>query len=85
MSEVPESISVQAWVKRGGMLYNTECLEYDDPMHPYNQIVAQGQRPEDYVVKNPVHEEFKDKTRHELIDEVLYLRKQVKAYAAAGF
>lgn len=85
MSNMSDSISIQAWVKRGGMLYNTGCLEYDDPMHPYNQIIAQGHRPEDYGVYNPVHEEFKGKTRHELIDEVLYLRKQVEAYAAAGF
>ena len=80
-----DEVSIQAWVKRGSMLFNTECLEYDDPMHPYNQIVAQGKRPEDYGIRNPVHEEFKRKTRYELIDEILDMRKQLRAYVAAGF
>lgn len=82
---VKDTVEVQHWVRRGGMLYNTDCLEYDDPLHPYNQIISQGLRPEDYGVYNPLHKEFDARCRQDLIDEILYLRKAVRGYEAAGF
>lgn len=80
-----DTIEVQKWVKRGSMLYNTECLDYDDPMHPYNQVKSQGLVPEDFGLYNPLNAEFDKKSRYDLIDEILYLRKEVNAMAAAGF
>lgn len=82
---ITDSIEIQAWVRRGGMMYNTECLGYDDPMHPYNQIVNQGHCPEDYGVYNPLHKEFGGRTRQSLIDEILGMRREILAYQAAGF
>lgn len=73
------------WVKRGSMLYNVECLDYDDPMHPYNQVKNKGLVPEDYGLYNPINAEFDKKSRYELIDEILYLRKEVEAMHRAGF
>ena len=32
-----KTVEVVTFVKRGEMLVNTDCLDYDDPMHVYNQ------------------------------------------------
>ena len=81
-----DEIEIQQWWKPGGgMMYNTECLDPDHHMHPYNQALAQGVRPEDFGIQNPYAAEFNDKSREELIEEVIDLRKQVLAYAKAGF
>lgn len=80
-----DTVEIKMWVRRGGMLYNTECLDYDDPMHPYNQVKNTGLVPEDYGLYNPITAEFDKKSRYELIDEILYMRKEVNNMAAAGF
>lgn len=63
------------------MLINAEYLDEDDPDLIYNQITAQGFRPEDYGYKHPRAGEFDGKTRNELINEIIELRKEVIAYA----
>lgn len=80
-----DTIEISMWVKRGNMLYNVEGLDYDDPMHPYNQVKNKGLVPEDYGLYNPINAEFDKKSRYELIDEILYLRKEVEAMHRAGF
>jgi hypothetical protein len=72
-----EMVEVKYWVKRGGMLVNTTALDIDDPDHVYNQILSQGKRPEDYGYRHPLNEEFGDKTRDELIAEIVELRKEM--------
>jgi len=81
----PETIEIQKWARHGGMLINTECLEIEHPMHPYNQIRRMGLNPKDYGVKNPLEEEFKNKTRDELIQEIIELRREIMGYVRAGF
>lgn len=78
-------ISIVKWVKHGGMLVNTECLEPDHPSHPYNQALAQGVVPEDFGLQHPLYGEFESRTRSQLIDEIISLRKEVMGYVRAGF
>lgn len=81
-----EEITIQTWWKPGGgILYNTEYLDHDHPIHPYNQALAQGVRPEDFGTQHPLAAEFESKTRDGLIEEIASLRKEVAAYARAGF
>lgn len=46
----PGEVHVREWVKRGAMQVRCDCLEEDDPAHPYNQIIAQGEVPETFGV-----------------------------------
>ena len=79
--DTPKEVSYKVWHSEGGMLVNTSALEHDHPMHPYNQIKAQGLKPEDYGMAHPLveidGEEFGDKSRGELIAEILTLRKEL--------
>lgn len=74
-----DHISYKPWIKRGNMLINAESLDIDDPDHIYNQIKSQGGIPEDYGFHHPLAEEFKGKTRGELIQEIVRLRKDLEA------
>jgi hypothetical protein len=49
-----DSFEMSVWVTRGSMMYNRECLDWDDPDHPYNYIKSNGARPEDYGYYLPV-------------------------------
>ena len=80
-----DTVTIKKWVKRGIMLCNTECLDPDDPDHPYNQVLAQGKKPEDYGIKHPHAVRFDNMSRAELIDLILGLEREVNAYARAGF
>ena len=81
-----DEVEVQVWWKPGGgMMINTYGLEASHEMHPYNQILRQGKRPEDYGVRHPHEEEFETKSRTELIEEIIYLRKELEGAARAGF
>lgn len=83
------SLSYSPWVKRGSMLYNRECLEHDDPNHLYNYLKTHGIRPEDYGIQHPLNElmdrEFRDKSRGELISEIMHLRKEMTSVLQSGF
>lgn len=79
----PEEIEVSTWVKRGTMMVNRAALDWNDPDHIYNHIVSLGYRPEDYGIKHPMTEEFEDKSRDELIDEIVKLRQEIEGYAGA--
>ena len=77
---MPErSVEVQVWVTQGSMMVNTSALDPDHEMHPYNQIVRQGERPEDFGVHHPYTEMFKGKARAELCAEIVTLRKELDA------
>ena len=78
-------IEIRKWVHRGGMFINTEGLEFDDPDHPYQQAKSQGVNPEDFGIINPRDAEFNSWTRARLIDEVIYLRREIEAFVRAGF
>jgi hypothetical protein len=80
MTDTPETIPLRKFVNRGPMLVNTEALDIDDDDHPYNQIKSMGLRPEDYGVQHPLTEEFATKSREELIDEIIDLRRTVLAH-----
>lgn len=74
-----EEITVRPWVKRGSMMVNAEALSPSDPDHTYNQILAQGKRPEDYGIFHPYEVEFKGRSRNELIEEIVALREEVES------
>jgi hypothetical protein len=78
ISEVDE-VTIRQWIQKGGMLVNAEVLDIDDPDHIYNQIIAQGGIPEDFGYENPYAELFKDKSRGELINELVSLRKDLES------
>lgn len=74
-----DSVTVKPWIsKGGGMMVNAEALDIDDPDHVYNQILSQGKRPEDYGFKHPYAELYEDKSRGELINEIITLRKDLE-------
>ena len=83
MVEEKEAV-VRVWVNRG-LMVNAYALDWDDPDHPYNQIVSQGLRPEDYGISHPLTEEFVAKTRDDLIREILELRKEIIGRASSPF
>lgn len=78
--EKPEEVEIQVWVHRGMMMVNAYALDFDDDMHPYNQIVNKGLDPEDYGLKHPLTAEFEDKSRSQLIHEIIKLRKEIEGF-----
>lgn len=85
MKKDTDGVEIKVWVKRGTMLVNTSALEITDPDHIYNQIKAQGKNPEDYDIKHPHEEEFEEKSRRDLISEILDLRREITGRALHGF
>ncbi len=75
-----DTVEIKAWAKVGNMLVNTEFLDHDHPLHPYNQIKDQGLCPEDFGLEHPVYGEFEDKSRSDLINEIVSLRKTLESY-----
>jgi len=78
-----DEVEIKVWSRRGGMLVNTYALDITDAEHPYNQVVAQGKRPEDYGIQHPYEEEFGDKSRTQLIEEIISLRREIEAWVRA--
>lgn len=77
------------WVRSGGMMYNRDCLGYDNPEQTYNHLKAHGITPEQYGILHPLEEiiknEFADKSRGELVAEIFHLRKEVESMMRSGF
>lgn len=80
-----QTVEIQRWVKRGGMLLNCEALEISDPDHIYNQIVRQGGIPELFGFEHPDARRFDGMTRHDLIARILELEAENLAMQRAGF
>lgn len=81
MSE--DEVSIQVWVRDGTMLVNAYALNPDHEMHPYNQILSMGKRPEDYGMQHPYYERFKDSSREDLMRRIVDLEREITAYAKA--
>jgi hypothetical protein len=73
-------IEIKKWVTRGSMVINTEALNHDDPMHPYNQALAQGVDPADFGIEHPLNHRFKGKSRGDLINEIIELEKELSSF-----
>lgn len=73
-------IQIKEWVVRGPMMVRASALEPDDPGHPYQQALSQGVCPEDYGIVHPYAEEFAEKSRGELITEIVSLRKELEHF-----
>lgn len=82
MSENTE-IEIRPWIKKGVMLVNAYALDISDPDHVYNQILAMDKRPEDYGIKHPYAEEFENRSREELIEEIIKLRDELTGWVKA--
>ena len=79
-----DSIEIKQWyAPGGGMMYNTYGLEPDHFMHPYNQALSQGVRPEDFGIEHPLSERFKEYSRTQLIEKITQLEKEVEGWAKA--
>lgn len=75
-----DEIEIRPWIsKGGGMMVNAEALDITDPDHVYNQILAQGKKPEDYGFNHPYAELYENKSRGELIHEIVSMRKEIEA------
>lgn len=89
MTKKLQEVEIREWInKGGGIMVNAYALSPDDPDYVYNQILAQGQRPEDFGINHPYTEQFKEKTREELMSEIVELRKEIVALhraSAAGW
>ena len=73
-----EEVHIQQWVRSGEMLYNTAGLDISHELHPYNQALAQGVIPEEFGIEHPYTEEYGNKSRGELISEIVDLKKQLE-------
>lgn len=78
--EATGEIEIQVWIKEGMMLVNCYALNPNHPMSPYNQVLAMGKRPEDYGIKHPYAAEFEDKSREELIEQIVQLRIDLEGW-----
>lgn len=78
ISRKQAAVSIQKWVTNSGLTVSTYTLDHDDPMHPYNQLLAQKVVPEHHGVSHPLEEEFKEISRGKLINEIMRLRKEIK-------
>ncbi len=78
-----KEISIQCWVGKGVMT-NAYALDADHEMHPYNQALRQGVKPEDYGIRNPYEDMFASYDRSMLIAEILQLRKEITSIYAYG-
>lgn len=74
-----KTVEVVEFVKRGEMLVNTDCLDYDDPMHVYNQLARKGLTSEDYGCIHPLDYRFASKTRGELYQIIINLEKELES------
>ena len=74
-----KEIEIKMWIGGGGIATNAYALDWDHPMHPYNQAIDQGVEPEAYGIKSPLHEEFEDWSRSKLMREIMELRKDLIA------
>lgn len=83
--ETPQEIEIVVWHRTGGgSMINTNALDHDHPMFPYNQVKAMGLVPEHYGLKHPLKEEYEDKSREYLIDEIMYLKDQINSMIQAN-
>ena len=74
----PRIISWDCWVRRGIMKVHRDSLDPSDPDHTYNYLKVNGVIPEEYGIVHPQEEMFKDKSRQDLMDEILNLRQHVE-------
>lgn len=85
MSNKEEVVEIREWIGKGaGIMVSAYALDPNDPDHVYNQIVAQGKNPEDFGIFHPYTEEYKDKSRSDLIFEILELKKEIKSMYRSG-
>lgn len=80
-----DHVNVRMWTKRGDMLVRTSALSHGDPDHPYNQITAQGLKPEDYGVEHPLEQRFKGQTRGQLMARIVELEAEIDACMHWGY
>lgn len=79
-----KEITIKEWSSNGGdIMINVYALNHTHPDHPYNQVKSQGARPEDYGIFHPLREEFKNKSRDELIEEIVNLRAELISFHSA--
>lgn len=68
------------YIKQGDLMVLREGLSATDPNYIYNYLknsevfIKNNITPEMFGIKNPLEIEFKDKSRDELINEILNLR-----------
>ena len=74
---VTQSIQIQKWMRASCGWILCEALDWDHPMHPYKQALAQGVDPTAFGIANPLEEQFADYSRDDLIREIITLRKYV--------
>ena len=79
-----DQVTIQEWTIRGALAIRTEALSISDPDHPYNQILAQDKIPEEFGVYHPITEEFQDKPRQHLINEIVKLRQEIESLYRSG-
>jgi hypothetical protein len=76
MSEA-KTVQIQEWIHEGYMIIRADALEPEHPMHPYNQLLAQGVKPEDYGIEEPFADRFRRYTRSQLIRRIVELENEL--------
>lgn len=83
IEDYPEEITVSTfWSNGKGMSYRRSALPINHPENEYNWFkrTYPNLDPYMYNIKNPREEEFSDKSREQLIDEILSLRDTLNHY-----
>jgi hypothetical protein len=76
--------SISHYVVRNGVSIEAKTLDWNDKDHPYNQIKNQGGNPEEFGYLHPMEKDFAGKSKAEIIEEVISLRREL-FYAQFGF
>lgn len=85
MANMVSEVTIKRWISiGGGRMVHCEALDINDPNHIYNQIKSQGARPEDFGYQHPYDSEFSEKSREELIEQIVELRREITAMHKSG-
>ena len=76
------TLKFDRWVKTSSMINsNRDCLDPDDPRQTYNYLRDAGIVPEEYGIRHPYETLFKGRSREDLMDEIIQLRKEMEGMA----
>jgi len=77
INEIDETITYDAYVKRGSVSYLRKALEPDDPDHLYNYLSNNGIEPELYGVFHPIkNKDYEKMSRADLIQEIYKIKSE---------
>jgi hypothetical protein len=73
------------WVSNGGgMMFNRDCLDADDPAQTYNYLLRHGIVPEDYGIYNLKYAHLEGLSKAELLNRCVELESEISSMLKSG-